>query len=452
MVNENQNNINADIMPVGGPMGANGNPNSGNRKSEGAGNNRGGFWGGLFTGILLSLLVATSAFVVKQIYTVYHAKQTNAVKQEENEDFIGEQTVNKLRVIEQTIRNYYYKSDEVDAQELTDGIYDGVLSALGDPYSAYYSEEDLKDLMKQTEGIYYGIGAYVGLDKDTGLARISGVIDQTPAQAAGLRDGDIIYKVEGESVQGLELTEVVGRIKGEEGTTVHLTIVREGESDYLEFAVERKEIESPTVNSEMCDNGIGYLQITEFDDVTLEQFTEAMAELEGQGMKGLILDLRANPGGNLDTVTEIARLLLPKGLIVYTEDREGKRTEYTCDGTKEFKLPLVVLINGYSASASEILAGAIKDYGIGELVGTTSYGKGIVQRVIPLTDGTAVKLTVSAYFTPKGNNIHGIGIEPDEVYEFDAERYYGENYDNQLERAKEIVAEKIQSEKTKSEE
>lgn len=407
-----------------------------------------GFWGGLFTGILLSLLVASSALVVKQLYNVYQAKQAYGVSQAKHgadEEIVNEKSVSKLRAIEQTIRNYYYKSGEVDAEEMTEGMYDGVLFSLGDPYSVYYSEDDLKDLMEQTEGVYFGIGAYVGLDKETGLSRISGVIEGTPAEAAGLRDGDIIYKVEDEAVQGLELTEVVSRIKGEEGTLVHLTIVREGEADYLEIDVERKEIESPTVKYEMYDGGVGYLQITEFDDVTLDQFTQAMAALRGQGMKGLVLDVRANPGGNLDTVVEIARQLLPKGLIVYTEDRDGERVEYTCDGEKEFDLPLVVLINGYSASASEILAGAVKDYGIGELLGTTSYGKGIVQRVIPLTDGTAVKLTVSSYFTPNGNNIHGIGIEPDEVCEFDAERYYGEGYDNQLERAKEIIAEKTEA-------
>lgn len=161
-------------------------------------------------------------------------------------------------------------------------------------------------------------------------------------------------------------------------------------------------------------------------------------------MKGLILDLRANPGGNLSAVVEIARQLLPKGLIVYTEDRDGNRTEYSCDGSKKFDQPLIVLINGYSASASEILAGAIKDYGIGELIGTKTFGKGIVQRVISLSDGTALKLTVSSYYTPKGNNIHGIGVEPDEVYEFDGDRYYDEGYDNQLEHAIDVMAGKVE--------
>ena len=160
-------------------------------------------------------------------------------------------------------------------------------------------------------------------------------------------------------------------------------------------------------------------------------------------MKGLIIDLRSNPGGNLTTVVDIARQLLPKGLIVYTEDKYGERVEYSCDGTHQIEVPLVVLVNGYSASASEILSGAIKDYGIGTLIGTTTYGKGIVQKVISLSDGSAVKLTVSKYFTPNGNNIHKIGIEPDIEVEFDAERYQKDQYDNQLEEARKVIAEKL---------
>lgn len=408
-------------------------------------NGKGSFWSGLFTGVLLSLLAASGIFTIKQVYNLYqlNAQATaETALQGEPEEIVNDNSMAKLRAIEETIETYYYK-DDIEVQDMIDGMYEGVIASLGDRYSTYYTEEDVKQLMEETEGIYFGIGAYVGIDAATGLARISGVIEDTPAEAAGLRDGDIIYKVDDEDVQGLELTEVVSKIKGLEGTSVHLTMYREGESDYLEFDIERKKIESPTVQFEMYDGGVGYIQIVEFDDVTLDQFKDALAALREQGMKGLILDLRANPGGNLSTVTEIARQLLPEGLIVYTEDREGNRTEYSCDGAREFKQPLVVLINGYSASASEILAGAIKDYGTGTLLGTTTYGKGIVQRVLSMSDGTALKLTVSTYFTPKGNNIHGIGIEPDEVYEFDGEQYYDNGYDNQLERAKDMVAEKI---------
>ena len=195
----------------------------------------------------------------------------------------------------------------------------------------------------------------------------------------------------------------------------------------------------------MLDEETAYIQIVEFDDVTIDQFADALATAKGSGMKGLILDLRANPGGSLNAVVEVARMLLPEGLIVYTEDKYGEREEYTCDGTRQLEVPLVVLVDMNSASAAEILAGAIKDYGIGTLVGTTTFGKGIVQQIIPFSDGSAVKLTISSYFTPNGNNIHGIGIEPDIQCEFDAEAYYNtENpYDNQLERAREVLKEKI---------
>ncbi len=417
-----------------------------NNRKEPSGKERGGFVSGLLTGVLVSLLAVCCVYSGLRFYQIYQERAEENAAQAENaaENLVNDMTMSKLQVIEETISKYYYQED-VDGQALVDGMYSGVIDALGDPYSTYYTEADLTALMEQTEGIYYGIGAYVGMDTQTGLAHISGVIEDTPAQAAGLRDGDVIYMVDDKPMQGLELSEVVGHIKGVEGTLVHLTIYREGEKDYLEFDVERKKIESPTVTHEMYDGGIGYIQITEFDDVTVDQFTEALAVLRGQGMKGLILDLRANPGGNLSAVVEIAQQLLPKGLIVYTEDRDGNRTEYSCDGMKCFDRPLVVLVNGYSASASEILAGAIKDYGIGKLIGTTTFGKGIVQRVISLSDGTALKLTVSSYFTPNGNNIHGIGIEPDEVYEFDGERYYDDGYDNQLEHAKEVIAEEIDS-------
>ena len=356
---------------------------------------------------------------------------------------INDDTVEKLEALEDVIEEYYYRDEDIDTDAMIEGMYAGLVDSLGDPYSVYYTAEEWQEMMADTEGIYYGIGAYVSLDTTTGFAKISGIIANTPAEEAGLRENDIIYLVEGETTQGLELTEVVSKIKGEEGTTVHLTIYREGEPDYLEIDVTRRKIESPTVSYEMYDNGIGYIQITEFDEVTTDQFAEALAVIKGSHAKGLILDLRSNPGGSLPVVVDIARSILPKGLIVYTEDKYGERDEYTCDGKNELKIPLVVLINGNSASASEILAGAVKDYNKGTLIGTTTFGKGIVQRVLPLTDGTALKLTISAYYTPSGNNIHGIGIEPDIECEFDSDAYYDEGIDNQLERAMQEIEKMI---------
>lgn len=416
-----------------------------NGKDDG-GKNRKSFRNGMVSGVLLCLLILGCVYTVKQLCSLHRQRLENILSQEmekEPDSLVNDMTMEKLGVIEKVISDYYYQED-VKTADLIDGMYQGVVAALGDPYSTYYTEDDLEELMEQTEGIYYGIGAYVGMDSQTGMAYISGVFEGTPAEESGLRDGDVIYMVNEEPMQGLELSEVVSRIKGEEGTEVNLTIYREGETDYLKISVERRKIESPTVKYELYDNKVGYIQITEFDEITVEQFAEAMASLREQGMEGLVLDLRANPGGNLGAVVEIARQMLPEGLIVYTEDRDGNRTEYSCDGKNVFDKPLVVLVNGYSASASEILAGAIKDYGIGELVGTTTFGKGIVQKVMSLSDGTALKLTVSTYFTPNGNNIHGIGIEPDEVYEFDSEEYYESGYDNQLEYAKKVVGDKIE--------
>ena len=402
---------------------------------------KGTFLVGLLTGVLLSTLMVGCIYVGVRFNDLWKIKRVRLTSAEGAvaESIVNDDSIKKLEAIEDVIDEYYYKEEDIHTDEMIEGMYAGMVASLGDPYSVYYTAEEWEALMQDTEGIYYGIGAYVQLDITTGFGKINGVIENTPAQEAGLREDDIIYMIDGEIMQGFELSEIVARIKGEEGTTVHLTIYREGEEDYLEIDVVRKQIESPTVSYELFDNGVGYIRITEFDDVTVDQFAEALAVVKGSGAAGLILDLRSNPGGSLSAVVDIARQILPEGLIVYTEDRAGKRVEYNCSGANEWKLPLVVLVNGNSASASEILAGAIKDYGIGTLVGTTTFGKGIVQRILPLTDGTAIKLTVSAYYTPNGNNIHNIGIEPDIECEYDRDAYYDEGIDNQLERAIEEI-------------
>lgn len=426
-------------------------PENGGKKSQ----DKSGkfFWGGLFTGLIMSLLVVSSVYVVNRIQYAHKSGQTVGLhtreESQENTDgesvtgeAVNEDTVAKMKVIENVIDTYFYKED-VDKDAMVDGIFKGMVESLGDPYSEYYSKEELESLYQDSFGVYYGVGAYVSLDTTTGLAKVSGIIADSPAEEADLRAEDIIYKVDDVDVTGMSLQETVSLIKGDENTTVKLTLIRDGKE--IEKEVTRRKVESPTVNFKMLDDGMAYIQITEFDTVTVDQFTEAMAMARGNDMKGLILDLRSNPGGNLSSVVSIAKQMLPKGLIVYTEDRDGNREEYSCDGSKELDVPMVVLVNGNSASASEILAGAIKDYGIGTLVGTTTFGKGIVQRPIELSDGSAVKLTISSYYTPNGINIHGIGIEPDVECEFDSERYYSdEAYDNQLEKAKEVLLQKME--------
>lgn len=399
-----------------------------------------GYGLGVLTGVLAAVLIFCGAWTGKSLYENSRVKETS-VSEDGAGSVVNSETLSKMAAIEETInRNFYLK--EMTEEELQNGVYNGMVEALDDKYAAYYTAEELMAQLEKNEGVYYGIGAYVMMDAETQTPYISGVIEGTPAEEAGLRMGDIIYAVEGTATFQMSLEEVTGLIKGEEGTAVTLTIVRDGKA--FEQNVVRRKVNNPTVSSRMLDEEIGYIGITEFKDITVDQFTEAYAVIRGSGAKALVLDLRGNPGGLLDAVVSIGRQILPEGLIVYTEDKSGERVEYTCDGKREIQMPMVVLVNGGSASAAEVLTGAIKDYGVGTVMGTTTYGKGIVQKIIALSDGSAVKLTTSGYFTPKGNNIHGKGIEPDVVVEFDAEAYYGEEQiDNQLEAAKEYLKKKL---------
>lgn len=407
------------------------------------GSGKGLFLAGMITGIAGALLVVAICVLGIGVQESLEARGNAGSSVSLNEgSAIDAELINKLQGLENTIHQYFYLH-EVSNEELQEGLYRGLLWALQDPYSEYYTAEELEEILQQTEGIYYGIGAYVTLDTATSLPKISGVIEGTPAEEAGLRKDDIIYAVGGVSTYGMSVTEAVGLIKGPENSQVTLTIVRMGETDYLEFTLTRRKVEAPTVKLTMLEDDIAYIELTEFDEVSIDQFADALATARGSGMKGLILDLRGNPGGSVNAVVEMCRMILPEGMIVYTENKEGKRTEYTCDGKRKLEVPMTVLVDGNSASASEIMAGAIKDYGIGTLVGTTTFGKGIVQQILSFRDGSAVKITISSYFTPKGNNIHEIGIKPDVECPFDGEAYYGseDHPDNQLEKAKEVLLE-----------
>lgn len=388
-------------------------------------------------GILVTVVLSCAAMLIVIGVTKNNSFVKTARKSQDTESITDQSVINKMSIVENIVRKNYWQ--DIDEETLEQGVYRGILDSLDDPYSVYYTAEELEKLREETQGIYYGIGAYISQNTDIGYAQISKVIKNTPAEESGLMQDDIIYKVNDEDMQGKDSNYVVSRIKGDEHTFVKITVIRENEKDPIDFDVERRKIETPTVEYTMYEDNMAYIQISEFDIVTTSQFENAYEQAKKDGMKGLIIDLRSNPGGNLSTVCEIARMILPKGLIVYTEDKYGKREEYTCDGSHQIDVPLVVLTNGHSASASEILAGAIKDYKIGKLVGTTTFGKGIVQSVLSLSDGSAVKLTVSSYFTPNGNNIHEIGIEPDVEVEFDSEQYKN-GVDNQLERGKEVLA------------
>ncbi len=393
-------------------------------------------------GICVGMLLATVVFLILYFALGMNKKtiENRVVMQPEEIGRENRQFLNKVQTLEKTIHEYFYLEDK-SSEELKDGMFEGMLQALDDPYSEYYSPKELLTLQEELSGVFFGIGAHVSIDTETKLPKIASVIDGSPAQGAGIRENDLVFEVDGVTTQGLTLTEAVSLIRGAEGTDVVLTVVREGETNYLEFVINRQKVEESTVNYEMLENQIGYIQITEFNSVTVDQFADALAVIKGSGAEKLILDLRANPGGSLDAVVDMCKMILPKGLIVYTEDKAGAKVEYACEGDRELELPLAVLIDMNSASAAEIMAGAIQDYGLGTLIGTTTYGKGIVQQIMPMTDGSAIKLTVSSYFTPSGRNIHGTGIEPDILCEFDGEAYYGseEHPDNQLEKAKEVL-------------
>ena len=352
---------------------------------------------------------------------------------------LNQDSIEKIRLLEQAIRQYYYQPEDATVGTLETGLYKGLMDSLGDPYTVYYTPEEYNSMTEETSGVYKGIGAYIGLDTKTGAPVFTGIMPGTPAEKAGLMVGDIICEVDGTDTLSMDTSEVANLVKGEEGTTVTIKVSRDGE--YVTVTATRETINVPTVTSEMLDNQIGYLKISQFDDVTPGQFDEEYSKLKAAGMKSMILDLRDNPGGTVTAVTQIASEMLPEGLIFYMEDKNGEREEYTCPGA-DFNIPMVVLVNGYSASASEILAGAIQDAGIGTLVGTQTYGKGIVQNLYPLGDGSAIKITIADYYTRNGRNIHKVGIEPDQVLEFDKDLYEKDKTDNQLEKAKEILMSK----------
>lgn len=387
----------------------------------------------------LGLLVSSLWFLVVSIVCILIGTGFFDGKSDAGNGAVTEANIQKIEHFQQLLETYYY--EEVPKEDLADGVLYGLMETVGDPYTCYYSVEEMEELTADIEGIFHGIGAYLEMDYDKGYAKISGIIDGTPASESDIQVGDYVVEVDGVDTYEMTLTDVVAMIRGDEGTKVTLTLNRNGQE--VEVTVTRQNIETPTVKYELLENDIAYITVTEFDDVTTSQFVEALAQMDLDNAKGLILDLRGNPGGNLSTVVEMCELMLPEGMIVYTEDKYGQRNEYKCDGKHEFDLPLVVLIDGASASASEIMAGAIKDYELGTLVGTTTYGKGIVQKIFAYDDGSAAKITVSKYYTPNGYNIHGVGIEPDVVVEFDADLYLEDKTDNQLEKAIEVITEEI---------
>lgn len=328
-------------------------------------------------------------------------------------DGIGSKVEGKLNALNSVLSNKFY-FDQADEEKAADNIYKAYLSSYGDKYTVYYTADEYKKLMESTTGKFYGVGALCSLNEAGGVTVLD-AFDDGPAYKAGVRDGDIVIKVDDTDITGMDLSSAVALIKGEKGTQVKLTVLRDKET--LTFSIIRDEITTPTVDYKMLDNSIGYIQISQFDEVTTEQFKSALTDLKNQGLKGLIVDIRSNPGGLLNVVVNIVDEIIPKGLIVYTDDVNGNRKEYNGSSDSELTIPMAVLVNENSASAAEIFAGAVQDYGKGKIIGTQTYGKGIVQTIQPLTDGSAIKYTIAKYYTPKGQDIQGNGVTPDIVVE-----------------------------------
>ena len=353
--------------------------------------------------------------------------------------------LSKLETLLMYMDYYYY--DKVDMDVMYDDMLHAAVSSLGDPYSVYYSPDEYADLLQSSSGIYSGIGATISQDATTKVMTIVTPFTDSPAYNVGICSGDQIIAVDGEDVIGQDLLEVVAKIKGLEGTKVNITVLRDSEE--ISFTVTRARISVEFVSHRMLGDNIGYILVSEFEETTADQFAEAIDDLLGQGMKGLVVDIRNNPGGLYNKVCEMLDRILPKGeLLVYTEDKYGEKKYQYAENEDSLDMPIAVIVNGNSASASEIFAGALQDHGKATIVGTQSFGKGIVQSVIPISpDFSGIKLTSSRYFTPSGVCIHGVGITPDVVVELEEglQKVNIElrDHDNQIDAAVDIVRKQI---------
>ncbi len=399
-------------------------------------NNKGLFAAGVFVG--MAIIIAISAIVVNITGAI-----SGYIPGQSQESSVSDDPLvkKKIKSMEKLIDKYYVEKMDRKAEE--EGIYKGIIDSLGDRYSTYYTAEEMEKTLEDNAGEYGGIGCYIAYDTAAEHCYCAGIIPGYSAENAGILEGDIFYKVDGEEVLDCTSEEVSGKVRGPAGSTVNLVMIRDGRE--MEFTLIRALVEVKSVSINMADEKekIAYMQISSFDLATQDQFHDAMDELEDQDVNALIIDLRDNPGGDVDVATDMVSRLLPKGLIIYTEDKNGKRDEYHGDGRDEFKKPMVLLVNGNSASAAEIFSGAMKDYGKATLVGEKTYGKGVVQVVVPMADGSAVKLTTAKYYLPNGECIHGEGIEPDVKVELDIDAYREDGTDNQKEEALKILREKL---------
>lgn len=393
---------------------------------------------GIVIGFVISM--AVTFFVVfiylgVNAYTrIKHGSVVTGLFGNVSSSVVDKETLEKINTIYGKMKTQYL--DEVDVEKVREGLYTGMVDALDDKYSEYFTKEEYAIMMEDVSGTFDGIGAYFQQDPDTKIMTVARPIKNSPAEKAGIKTDDILYMVDGEDVTGQELELVVSKIKGPAGTTVHLSFYREGQMDPIEFDVVRAEIDAESVESEMLDDNIGHITILEFADATADQFKDHLQDLQNQGMESLILDLRGNPGGYVDASVDVADAILegPK-VVVSVKNKAGREYAYEDEDNQSLDIPMVVLVDSGSASAAEILTGALKDYDVATVMGTTTFGKGIIQNVIPLGDGSGLKITTAKYYSPNGENIHEIGIEPDIEVKWDYEAYKKDGTDNQLNAA-----------------
>ena len=348
---------------------------------------------------------------------------------------VSDDLEDKLEEIRDRLKEYYLFEEEAGGTDFDLAMIRAYVNALGDPYTYYYTEEELTELFEEDSGTYSGIGVMIQQDPETMSITITNVFKGSPAEEAGLKVGDVIYKVGDRECGKTDINIVVTWVRGETGTSVELTVYRPSVNDYVTVTSRRETIETPTVEYEMLDGNVGYISLSQFIETTAPSFKKAYQELQAEGMKYLIIDLRNNGGGLVSSVVSIADYLLPKGIVTYLIDKDGGREEYKSDAYSVLDIPCVVLVNGNTASASEILTGALSDYGLAEVVGETTFGKGIVQVILKLSDGTGLKVTMARYYTPNGVCIHGVGIAPDVEVKDDVST----EQDEQLQKALEVV-------------
>ncbi len=371
--------------------------------------NSNSFWKGVLAGAGITLALA-AAYLFLLNPTLAQALRPGGLTLSESVQLLG-----KFESVKRAMDHLYWEDiDEATHQEMMDAAVHAYASGVGDKYTSYFTPEEFDEFLESISGSYCGIGVTVFLNEEAGLVEIKKVASAGACAGTAVRPGDLIVTVDGQSMQGLSLDEVVTYVRGEEGSSVTIRFRRPDGEEYVQTLV-RSFFSSDTVELDFREVGgrrVAYIYISEFDEVTTEQFETALIGIRMQGAEGIILDVRDNPGGLLDTVTAMLDMLLPEGIITWTEDKYGHREEFKSDAS-HMELPMVLICNDQSASASEIFAGALKDYGAAVLVGETTFGKGIVQRTVSFADGSALKTTVSRYFTPKGVCIHGIGVEPD---------------------------------------